>query len=127
MRLAHVQDILCKSHSDNRVEISVWCSPDWTNSYNLSQIVASFQGSPLALTKNKNYFSLGRGESLGTRQAKLIVYQTERGGGAYNGVRGMMEVVDFLADRLGDETAGTLVSLLHQRLMFPHHDEHTQG
>ena len=57
----------------------------------------------------------------------MIVYQTERGRGAYNGVRGMMEVVNFLADRLGDETAGTLVSLLHQRLMFPHHDEHTQG
>ena len=47
--------------------------------------------------------------------------------GAYNRVRGMMEVVNFLADRLGDDAAGTLVSLLHQRLMFPHHDKHTQG
>ena len=59
--------------------------------------------------------------------SQLMVHQTERGGGAYNGVGGMMEVVNFLADRLGDDAAGTLVSLLHQRLMFPHHDEHTQG
>ena len=47
--------------------------------------------------------------------------------GAYNGVGGMMEVVDFLADRLGDDAAGTFVSFLHQSLVFSHHDEHTKG
>ena len=42
--------------------------------------VASFPGSPLAPTKNKNYFSSGRGESLGTRLSSL--YNTGVTGGA---------------------------------------------
>ena len=59
-----------------------------------------------------------------TSQAKLVVIRQK---GAYNGVGGMMEVVDSLADRLGDDAAGTFVSFLHQSLMFSHHDEHTEG
>lgn len=39
----------------------------------------------------------------------------------------MVEVMDPLAHRCGDDTAGTPVPLLYQSLMFPHHEEDSQG
>ena len=45
----------------------------------------------------------------------------------YNGVRGMVDVVDPAADGGGDEAGCSPVALPHHLLVVPHHDEQGQG